>query len=285
MATENPLVDPSSQFDPDDYGPDAKKIAQGDLSTLNPVTSGGDWWAGSGLWDDCNQLAQSIKDRDLVGVFFGTVAVELDAIGVLMDPIGTALSGLAGWMIEHLKPLRLALDELAGNPDTIKGVAKTWTNISDRMKQVAQAQHDAVQQGTAHWQGPAPDAYRQAAGKLYDAAGATSSLSEGMSSLIQAMGECVATVRSLVRDLIATLVAELVQDALEEAASVGFATPLVIEEATGAISRCTGRTVSTIEKLVDVIGEVLDIATKINTLLQTIVKVVQDLPKATQAAG
>ncbi|KAA9157926.1 hypothetical protein FPZ12_023845 [Amycolatopsis acidicola] len=285
MATDNPLVNPSSQFDPDDYGPDPEKIAQGDLSTLNPITSGGDWWAGSGLWDDCNQLAKSIQDRDLVGVFFGTVAVELDAIGVLMDPIGTALSGLAGWMIEHLKPLRLMLDELAGNPDTIKGVAQTWTNISGRMKEVAQAQQDAVQQGTTHWQGPAADAYRKSAGKLYDAAGATSSLSEGMSSLIQAMGECVATVRSLVRDLIATLVAELVQDALEEAASIGFATPLVIEEATGAITRCTGRTVATIEKLVDVIGEVLDIATKINSLLQTIAKVIEDLPKATQAAG
>jgi uncharacterized protein YukE len=281
----NPLVDPASQFNPDDYFVNPRQVADGDVSTLNPITSGGDWWAGSGLWDDCNQLGQAIKDRDLVGVFFGTVAVELDTIGVLMDPIGTALSGLAGWMIEHVKPLRLMLDELAGNPDTIKGVASTWSAISGRMADVAEQQKTAVTQGTAAWVGPAAEAYRQSAGKLYDATRATGSLADGMSALVQAMGECVATVRSLVRDLIATLVAELVQDALEEAASVGFATPIVIEEATGAISRCTGRTVSTIEKLVDVIGEVLDIATKINSLLQTIAKVIQDLPKATQAAG
>lgn len=285
MAEGNELVDPASQFNPDDYFPNPGKIAQGDLSTANPITSGGDWWSGTGLWDDCNQLAQSIKQGDLAGEIFGGIAVGLDAIGVVMDPIGTALSGLAGWMIDHLKPLRLMLDELAGNPDTIKGVANTWTNISERMKQVAQAQQDAVEQGTTHWQGPAADAYRKSAGNLHDAAGATSSLADGMSSLVQAMGECVATVRSLVRDLIATLVAELVQDALEEAASFGFATPLVIEEATGAISRCTGRTVATIEKLVDTIGTILDIAAKINTLLQTIAKVAQDLPKAKQAAG
>lgn len=37
--------------------------------------------------------------------------------------------------------------------------------------------------------------------------------------------------------------------------------------------------------LVDVIGDVLTIASKINSLLQTIAKVIQDLPKATQAAG
>lgn len=285
MATDKPVLDPTSQFNRDDYLPNPDKIAQGDLSTLNPVTSGGDWWAGSGLWDDCNQLGQSIKNHDLVGEIFGTIAVGLDAIGTVMDPIGTALSGLAGWMIEHLKPLRLALDELAGNPGTIKGVANTWTNISERMKQVAQQQKDSVSQGTTQWQGPAADAYRKSAGTLYDAAGATSSLAEGMSALIQAMGECVATVRSLVRDMIATLVAELVQDALEEAASVGFATPLVIEQATGAITRCTGRTVATIEKLVEVVGQVLSIASKINSLLQTIAKVIQDLPKASQAAG
>lgn len=280
----NSLVDPDSQFDRDDYFPNADEISHGDLSTLNPVTSGGDWWAGTGLWDDCNQFAQSIEQGDLAGEIFGGIAVGLDAIGTVMDPIGTALSGLAGWMIEHLKPLRLMLDELAGNPITIKGVSDTWTNISQRMSKVAEEQKDAVVTGTDKWQGAAADAYRASAGKLYDAARASARLADGMSALVDAMGQCVATVRSLVRDLIATLVAELVQDAAEEAASFGFATPLVIEEATGAISRCTGRTVATIEKLVKVMGEILSIAGKINSLLQTIAKVAQDLPKATQAS-
>src|SRR4030081_79424 len=143
MASTNPLVDPNSRFNPNDYnslhnGP----ITSGPGTSGTPAfgtTTGGNWLAGTGPWDDAQTLANDINSGKASGMTqaLDFVAVGLDVIGAVIDPIGTFTGMLAGWLVEHLKPLKLILDELAGNPDTISGVANTWGNISSAMKAAA----------------------------------------------------------------------------------------------------------------------------------------------------
>lgn len=277
----NPLVDPKSQFNPNDYVANPNELSKGDYSSLNPVTSGpgGDWLSGTGIWADSEQLGKDIKSKDWVQVSFDSAAVGLDTLGLIQDPIGTAFSMLAGWMIDHLKPLKLILDELAGNPDTVTGVANTWTNISKALTAAANEYAAAVPPETAGWQGQAADAYRRQAGTLVQALGGAGALADGMSALVSIGAELVATVRSAVRDIIANLVGELVSDAIQEACTLGAATPVVVEEATGAIERETSVATKLIESLVKVLKNAVFIASKINTLLSEIAKI---LPKLQQ---
>lgn len=273
MASNNPLVDPASQFNPQDYEwhINPQTLSSPDLMASGP---GGDWLSGTGMWADCEQLAKDIKSRNWAQVVFDSGAVALDTLGTIQDPIGTALSMLTGWMIDHLKPLKFILDELGGNPDTVTGVANTWTNISNALTEAAHNYAAAVQRDVAGWQGQAADAYRRQAATLVQGLGCAGALADGMSALVSIGAELVATVRSAVRDIIANLVGELISDAAQELCTAGAATPLVVEEATGAIDRETSVVTKLVESLVKVLKNAVFIASKVNTLLSEIAKIV-----------
>jgi uncharacterized protein YukE len=293
----NPLVDPNSRFNPDDYnslhnGP----ITSGPGSSGTPAfgtTTGGNWLAGTGPWDDAQTLANDIASGKASGMTqaLDFVAVGLDVIGAVIDPIGTFTGMLAGWLMEHLKPLKLILDELAGNPDTISGVANTWGNISSAMKAAANDYTAAVNGQTTGWQGGAADAYRgKTAGKLVHAMTSTSALSDAMKQIITVCGEVVATIRATVRDIISMLVGMLVSAIIEEACSLGLATPVVVAQALAKIGKATEETVKVIKEGVTVAGYVLALEQKIVLVFQEIVKIIpnlqsigQDIPAAARA--
>ncbi|MCP2099907.1 RHS repeat-associated core domain-containing protein [Actinosynnema pretiosum] len=70
------------------------------------------------------------------------------------------------------------------------------------------------------------------------------------------MGEVVAAVRELVRDLVAELVGRLISWALEAVATLGLATPVIVAQATTAISRMCSRIADLVRKLVKTISNV-----------------------------
>lgn len=280
MAPRNPLVDPTSQLNKDDYFVNWDKVGHGDYGTLNPVTSGpgGNWLSGTGLWDDCATLGKDIAANKAGAADY--IAVGLDVLGAVIDPIGTATGMLAGWMMDHLKPLKMMLDELAGNPDTVAGVAKTWDNISKALTEGAKSYGDAVGAQTADWHGDAADAYRKQAGNLVQAMGGAGALADGMSQISTVGGEIVATVRSTVRDIISFLIGYLVDLAIEEVCSVGLATPVVIAQGIADIGRATKEVVEAIDKVSTVLGVAIAVAGKINTLFAEIEKVLPNLQQA-----
>jgi len=57
-----------------------------------------------------------------------------------------------------------------------------------------------------------------------------------MAAITEGAGVLVAGVRMLVRDAIATCVSRLIVYAAEEAFSLGFATPLVVEQVTTTVA-------------------------------------------------
>src|SRR5437764_7755050 len=75
--------------------------------------------AGKGLKD-------GIESGDWAATVMGAVGVGLEALAFVADPFGSILAAGVGWLMEHVGPLKEALDKLAGNPDQIKAHSETW---------------------------------------------------------------------------------------------------------------------------------------------------------------
>lgn len=281
MAEGNPLVADGATDDPVNFTSDTL-----DPTTLDgKVTEGDGWLKGTGIWQDTADLATSINQGDAVSVAFGGATVALDVIGAVLDPIGTAASLLVGWMIEHIQPLKEALDALAGDPGVIKGRSDTWHNIAGQLQQSAQQYVREGVNGVSGWKGEAGQAYRAHAGKLAEAMGATGNLAEGMSGLVTICGEGCATVRSLIHFLISELVGKLISWAAEEAGSVGLATPVVVTQALAEIGKVSARVAKLVEQLTELISDLLKIASQVVAHLSTIAKILRELPSIAGGSG
>ncbi|MGC1210864.1 MAG: hypothetical protein WA890_06285, partial [Micromonospora sp.] len=79
-------------------------------------------------------------------------------------------------------------------------------------------------------------AYRNWAGEQQQAIVGLSDAADTMALVTEGAGMLIAAVRLMVRDAIATCVSRLIVYAAEEAASLGFATPLVVEQVTTTVA-------------------------------------------------
>lgn len=199
------------------------------------------WYTGLGLVEDAAQVSSGIQDNSWVDGTLGTAGGSLDVLGMVVDPLGSLVSWGVSWLMEHVRPLKEALDWLAGNPDAITAHATTWQNVA-RFTADAQAQFlDALRAEIADWQGGSGDAYRHHAGIVAQVMQGISSASQGISSAVEGAGLLVGLVRGIVRDLIAqfvaTLAARLPQWLAEEGLTLGIATPLVIGQVAALVAK------------------------------------------------
>lgn len=266
----NPLVDQDSQFDVNEHAvtPDS----------LSPFTEGSSWTAGSGIIASADGLVQSVQDDDLVGMITGAAAVGMGAVGAVLDPIGTAASMLVGWMIEHIKPLNMILDSLAGSPEMIQGRANTWQNISGHLEGAAEKYAGSINSGTSDWQGKASDAYRKMGADTAEVIGSAGKLSQGMSALVTMVGEMCAAARIVIHMVISELVGKLVAWAAELLGTLGLATPVVVAQAMAAIGKVSTRVVKTTVEITEAISKALKYANQIRVAIQQILEILKEIP-------
>ncbi|MGW4485854.1 DUF6531 domain-containing protein [Amycolatopsis sp. NPDC004368] len=203
-------------------------------------------YSGISLLESANGLAQGIESGDWAATAMGAVGTGLDMLSVAMDPFGAALAAGVGWLLEHVGPLKEALDGLTGNADQIKAQSETLQNVSKELGAVATDLTDSVNADLQSWTGAAADAYRARAQDLSNSLQAAAKGCEGAASGVAKGGEIVAAVRTLVRDTIAQIIGHLIDWALEEVASLGLATPFVL----GQIATTVADTAAHITKLV-----------------------------------
>ncbi|GAA2605545.1 WXG100 family type VII secretion target [Paractinoplanes durhamensis] len=243
------------------------------------------WYTGLGLVEDAEQISSGIHDNSWVDGTLGTVGGTLDVLGMVIDPIGSLVAWGVSWLMEHVKPLKDALDWLAGNPDAIAAHATTWQNVS-KFSADAQAQFmDAIRQEVADWQGSSGDAYREHAGMLAQVISGISSAAHGISYAVEGAGLLVGLVRGIVRDLIAqfiaTLAARLPQWLAEEGLTLGLATPVVIGQVAALVAKWVEKIqhfirglLSSLRRLIGKVGslgDVLDGLTgKLSELLRSV---------------
>lgn len=181
--------------------------------------------AGAGAYENSVKLFQEVTDsgKRNYGLILGHAAsLGLDGLSAANDPIGTSVGWVAGWAMEHIKPLKLMLDMLAGNPDMIKGAAQTWKNIGDELIRLGNHYDKARKAGTGGWDGAAGEAYGTTAKVIVDTLLAKGKLAHTMSIVVGVTGDMVDCARSIIRDLIGMALGEAVKAGMKR---LGLAVP------------------------------------------------------------
>lgn len=238
---------------------------------------------GIGLAESAVDLANGVSDGSWVEAGLGGIGVGLEVLSMVIDPVGTLLSYGVSWLIEHVEPLKEALDWFAGDPPVIQSFSDTWANVAAEVGAIAEDYAGEVRGGTSGWTGAGSDAYRQAAAERADAVSAASTLADGISGGVMVMGMVVAAVREIVRDIVAELVGKLITWALEAAATLGLGTPVIVTQAITAITKVTNRIADLVRKLIKTIGNVSPRISKIVNKLDEIIQKLAGLGRKADA--
>ena len=244
--------------------PEGNSLVAQERDTTTAVT-------GIGIAESAQGLASGISNGDWVEAGLSAVGVGLEVLSMVIDPIGTLASYGVSWLIEHVQPLKEALDWFAGDPPVIQSFSETWANVATEVNAVAQDYLTEVNAGTAGWTGGAGDTYRGHAAEAADAVSGAAVLADGISVGVMIMGEVVAFVREFIRDMVGELVGKLIAWALEVAATLGLATPVVVAQATTAISKAISKIADLVRKLVKTIGNVAPRIRKVISKLDEII--------------
>jgi len=231
---------------------------------------------GLGIFEDAYNLGQSLARGDWLDAGMDAAGMGMEALGMAMDPVGTLLQYGVSWAIQQCQPLQDCLDKLAGNPSVISSYGETWQNVGTAVGHAAEDFSHAVTADLTAWQGAAADAYRSKATEQADAMAAAGTLANTIGVVVQLVGELVALVRETVRDIIAILVSYLIELIIEELCSVGFATPVVIEQGMGAIARAGAKISKVLTKLMRSLGKLIK---KIPEIVEMLLKVIKKLAR------
>ncbi|QUG99505.1 hypothetical protein HUO13_00635 [Saccharopolyspora erythraea] len=235
--------------------------------------------AGAGIVDSARATWTAFSNEDW-GEFAASGGVlALDAMITAIDPIGSALAAGVGWLMEHLYPLREALDFVAGDPNAIKEGADTWQEVKADLEKLAGEIPGQVQAHTAEWSGPACNTYLQRSKELAEGVEAMSVSAGTASGAIATAGTMVATCRGLIRDIIAAVVAELIKGALAALAGsvVSFGATVA-----GYLGYAAGRVGMTLAKIATKISQLLGKLGKAGTHLA---KALDDMAEASAKVG
>ncbi|WP_229071030.1 WXG100 family type VII secretion target [Actinoplanes sp. DH11] len=198
----------------------------------------------SHLVEDAREITAGILGQGWVDGTLGGVGSTMDGLAVAVDPLGSVASWGVGWLLDHVQPLRTALDELAGDPAEITAHATTWHRVAATTEV---ARHDYEQRlltETATWSGATADAYRAHAAEHLTALTGLSTAATGIAAAVEGAGLLISLVRGLVTDLIAafvaTLAARLPQWLAMEGLTLGVATPFVVAQVAALVRTCAG---------------------------------------------
>jgi hypothetical protein len=203
------------------------------------------WHTGLGLVGDVADIAAGIRDNSWVDPILGGVGAGLDLLTLAIDPLGGLMAWGVSWLMEHVRPLRDALDWLAGNADEVAAHAATWSNVAAFTESARQDYAGRLSAEVSGWFGAAGDAYRENAGLHVQTLDGLSIAARGISYAVESAGLLVALVRGIVRDLIAefvaTLAVRLPQWLAMEGLTLGIATPAVAAQVSALVLKWSNR--------------------------------------------
>lgn len=167
---------------------------------------------GAGIADSLNE---TIGDLGRIGEpdFSATEAavdgavLALDVLGIVMNPFGELGKAAAGWLIEHVDFLREGIEVVTGDPDAVKALKGTWTNIATELNSAA-ADYERELTSVQAWTSKSPSGqiYHQTATAYVAALRASGEKAANAAKVVEYSGIAVASVRGLIFDLIAELV-------------------------------------------------------------------------------
>jgi uncharacterized protein YukE len=228
--------------------------------------------SGISIFEDGKALKDGIEKGDWASTAMGVVGTGLDALSYVADPFGAVLAAGVGWLMEHVGPLKEALDKLAGNPDEITAHSQTWQNIAKELGDVATELSNDIQADIQSWTGPAADAYREQAADVAKVLEGAGQACAGAADGVKTAGEVVAAVRMLVRDTIAQVVGHMVSWALQVIFTLGLGLTWVVPQVVALVSKTAGELARLMSSLTKALGELGKLLTKASDLFKTAAK-------------
>ncbi|MEU8211594.1 hypothetical protein AB0B85_20635 [Micromonospora sp. NPDC049044] len=236
-------------------------------------------FSGVFIAEDIDALMAGYASGGWIDVAIGGVATSMDALAFATDPLGQLAAWGVGWLIEHVKPLSDALDELAGDPDQITAYAQTWRNVAKEAAEAGTTFSGLVGSQVGDWGGIAADAYRRNSAGQVAALTALAKAADALAEITTGAGLLVAMVRGLVRDLIAEFVSVLavrLWEWLAEAGlTLGLATPWVITQVTtlagkwvARITRLLHGLIESLRRLAPMLRRLEQLIADLNTLVR-----------------
>lgn len=244
--------------------------------------------AGAGIIDTVNTAVQDLDNPEDWAM--DGLALGLDALGFVANPLGGLLSAGIGWLIEHLDFLKEPLDDLAGDPAAINAVAAVWgEQIRKDVGQIANDYEKALASEIESWKGEAADKYRDKAAQIVEQIRSLESASTAVSNAVRGSGVLVATVRGIIRDLIAQVVSEIIIAAAAALASSWFTLGGSIAAFTGwAVARgaaTAGKIAGKISKLLMKLATILNKFSKLRGAVQALARVSRKFGDTAKSLG
>ncbi|MFB9932266.1 RHS repeat-associated core domain-containing protein [Amycolatopsis halotolerans] len=221
--------------------------------------------AGKGLKD-------GIESGDWAATVMGAVGVGMEALAAVMDPFGAILAAGVGWLIEHVGPLKEALDKLAGDPDQVHAYSETWKNVAKEVSSVSQDLAAQVKKDIESWEGGSADAYRKQAEEVAKTLEGAAQACEGAGSGVKTAGEVVGAVRMLVRDIIAQVVAHLISWALQVLFTLGIGMAWVVPQVVNLVAKTAKQIAELVKNLTKALKELGKLLTKTKGLFENVAK-------------
>ncbi|WP_051124752.1 DUF6531 domain-containing protein [Amycolatopsis benzoatilytica] len=243
------------------------------------------WHSGISVLDDAAGVYDGVQSGSWIEGGIAALGTGLDMLTVAMNPVGTLISYGLNWLIEHVKPLQDALNQLAGDGDQIAAYAQTWKNVGTATQQAAKDLAATVQKDTANWRGGGADAYRDNLKKKIDHITAAATCANTIGTVVEIVGVVTAAVRCLVRDMITQAVGDFIQDALEEVFSLGLGTPVVVAQVVEQVSAWIEKIGALIKKLINSVEKLRPMMSKLEEIFGSIKKVLSDLHGRPGEAG
>ncbi len=235
------------------------------------------WNTGIGIVEDAYQVSDGIQNHSWVDATLGAVGGGLDLLSAATDPLGALAGWGVAWLLEHVHPLREALDRLAGNADEVNSHAGTWKNVGESLKHAQDRYTTRMRNEISDWLGSSGDAYRQQAATHLALLDGMSTAAKGISYAIEGAGMLVGMVRGFVRDLISQFVATLAvrqpEWLAEEGVTLGLATPVVAAQVAtlvaswaAKIQRFIRALINSLRRLTPMVHHLGEIFTKLQQL-------------------
>ncbi|NEW42589.1 hypothetical protein GV794_24780 [Nocardia cyriacigeorgica] len=198
---------------------------------------------------DAWKIVSNIRKGEITDAVFSGISTGITAAGAVGDPFGFVGGQIAGWMLEHVEPLRKCLDGLWGNPDMIEAYSETWKNISTELTEIAAAWRTAVDTEVAEWNGLTAQAYRARVATLTDNVGGAAGVAAALATTVEQTAKIIDAIRTLVSEILTALAGALIGYTIELAISLGTAAPLVAAQAMFRIGAETAKVSTLMAKL------------------------------------
>lgn len=238
--------------------------------------------SGAGVFDDIEQLSEAIDNKSWVSGALAGVALGVDTVAYVSDPLATLMAWGIGWVFDHIQPFKDWLLQLAGDADQLRANGQTWKNVAATLKAAADNLERDVRSSfpDGSFTGSTATAYFAASGATTKGIAMTGALSGAVGTAYDVCAVIIQFVHDFVRDAISQVVASILSYAVELVASFGTAFPLVMEQ----ISTKVASLMSGVSKRISALKESLsNLGTKLTNADQLLKSLKEWLHKLTHS--